>query len=385
MKAEETKPLITHVVRQFLPNRGGLEDVVANLCHELQNRNYRVRVVTLDRLFSRPDEKLSPHEVINGVEVIRIPWRGSKRYPFAPSVFHHLSDADIIHVHAIDFFYDALAWGWLLHRKPLVVTTHGGFFHTDAHSRLKTVWLNTITRLSALAYRKIIGCSKADVRLFNRIAASRTMLIENAAGVDKFRDAASHTALPRMITIGRFSANKQLGNLLEAVRVLKQENAEWHLDICGVPSDLTEADLRGRIKSLGIEANVDLHIGISNDEIKSIMGKTSLFVSASDYEGFGLVAVEAMSAGLLPVLQPNDAYRDLAGTHAFIRLADFFRPNDAAAAIKEALEAVQKNPQTIREQTMEAAQGYSWQNAAGQYAAIYDDILQAGKNGGAQP
>ncbi len=376
-KSQQQSPLIVHVVRQFLPNRGGLEDVVANLCCELQKQNYRIRVVTLDRLFVEPDVPLPAREVIRGIDVVRIPWRGSSRYPVAPSVFQHLGDADIVHVHAIDFFYDALAWGWLLHRKPLVATTHGGFFHTDAHSRLKKIWFNTITRLSSHAYRNIVACSKADERLFDRIAASRTSLIENAADVEKFHNAASLTPTRRMMTIGRFSANKQIGNLLETLAVLTKDDADWHLDICGVPSDLTVADLQADIRRLALENQVDIHIGASNEEISALMGKASLFVSASDYEGFGLVAIEAMSAGLLPVLQPNDAYRDLANAHALIRLADFHKPDEAAATIGQAFEALSKAPDTLREQGMKAAQDYSWGNAAGQYSAIYSAIINA--------
>lgn len=375
MAPSETKPLIVHVVRQFLPNRGGLEDVVANLCGELARRDYRVRVVTLDRLFGDPGKKLPEDEIIDGIEVVRIPWRGSTRYPIAPSVFKHLSDADLIHVHAIDFFYDALAWGWLLHRKPLVVTTHGGFFHTSAHSRIKKIWFNTITRLSALAYRRIIGCSKADKRLFDRIAVSRTVLIENGAGTEKFVNTASLVAKRRMITIGRFSANKQIGNLLEAVKVLSGRNDEWHLDICGVPSDLTEADISGKIEELQIGENVTLHIGASNGDICKLMNNASLFVSASDYEGFGLVAVEAMSAGLLPVLQPNSAYRDLAIAHSFIRLADYFHPNEAAAALSEAYEALNAKGSELRTETISAASAYSWEKVVGRYIDVYKTVL----------
>ena len=103
------QPLVTHVVRQFLPNRGGLEDVVANLCRQLPPLGYRTRVVTLDRLFVDPETVLPAQETIEGIEVVRIPWRGSNRYPIAPQVFQHLADADLIHVHAVDFFFDALA------------------------------------------------------------------------------------------------------------------------------------------------------------------------------------------------------------------------------------------------------------------------------------
>ena len=47
-------PLVVQVVRQYAPGRGGLEDVVANLSRLLMQRGFRVRVVTLDRLFQSP-------------------------------------------------------------------------------------------------------------------------------------------------------------------------------------------------------------------------------------------------------------------------------------------------------------------------------------------
>ncbi|MGO7653270.1 glycosyltransferase family 1 protein, partial [Rhizobium ruizarguesonis] len=62
----EAAPLIVPVVRQFLPNRGGLEDVVANLARPTVRRGYRVRVVTLASLFTAPEDKLPPREDIDG-------------------------------------------------------------------------------------------------------------------------------------------------------------------------------------------------------------------------------------------------------------------------------------------------------------------------------
>ena len=269
-------PLVIHVVRQFLPNRGGLEDVVANLCRELPGHGYRARVVTLDRLFTDPQTVLPARETMDGIEVVRIPWRGSSRYPLTPSVFNHLGEADIVHVHAIDFFFDALAWGSILHRKPLIATTHGGFFHTKKHSTLKKVWFNTLTRLSATGYRRIACCSQADKRLFDRIAESRTVLVENGADTNKFADAASTIPVKGLITIGRFSANKQLLRLLDAMKVLVSNDPAWKLTIAGVPSDLTVTDLEAAISSRELERNVELVIGASNDGIRTLMGTASL-------------------------------------------------------------------------------------------------------------
>lgn len=372
---QDEAPLIVHVVRQYLPNRGGLEDVVANLCGELIGSGYRVRVVTLDRLFGAPDKTLAAREVISGVEVVRIPWRGSNRYPLAPSVFRHLRDADIVHVHAIDFFFDALAWGWPLHRKPMVVTTHGGFFHTKRFAKLKTAWFNTVSRMSALAYRRIICCSQADKRLFDTIAASRTVQIENGADTGKFSDAAAKTPVAGMITIGRFSANKQIPRLLDATAILVGRNPDWKLTVAGVPSDLLESDVRRGISSRGLEANVELAIGASNPEIRAMMSGSSLFVSASEYEGFGLVAIEAMSAGLVPVLQPNSAFADLARKHDCITLADYEDPARAADAIEMAWSQLQSDVAGTRGACLEASADYAWPAVARLYMDQYEAIL----------
>ena len=372
---EGQRPLIVHVVRQFIPNRGGLEDVVANLCRKLVASGFRVRVITLNSLFSDPGRVLPDRETIDGIDIVRIPWKGSTRYPVAPSVFRHLKDADLIHVHAIDFFFDALAWGWLLHSKPMVATTHGGFFHTKNHATIKKIWFNATTRLSSFAYRAIIGCSEADKRLFDTIASSKTRLIENGADTHKFENAASKQPQRRMITIGRFSSNKRIDHLLQTMSALADCGEKWHLDIVGVPSDYSEQDLQTLIVELGVETLVDLHIALPNPAISSLIGQASLFVSASEYEGFGLVAIEAMSAGLIPVLQPNDAYCDLAKKHKIVELADFSDPKQAATKLESVFSQMLSKGISLREEAVLAAQNYGWDAVSQKYIDTYLDVV----------
>ena len=69
--SDDQRPLVVHVVRQYAPSRGGLEDVVANLCGTLPAQGFRVRVVTLDRLFTDRSTLLSHREIVDDVEVIR--------------------------------------------------------------------------------------------------------------------------------------------------------------------------------------------------------------------------------------------------------------------------------------------------------------------------
>ncbi|MGR9165731.1 glycosyltransferase family 4 protein [Rhizobium leguminosarum] len=369
----ETAPLIVHVVRQFLPNRGGLEDVVANLARQTVRRGYRVRVVTLDSLFTAPEDKLPLREDIDGIEVVRIPWSGSSRYPLAPQVFRHLADADLVHVHAIDFFFDALAWGRLLHGKPMIVTTHGGFFHTRKYATIKKIWFRTLTRASAMAYRRVVCCSASDLKQFSEIVPD-SLLIENGADIGKFADTASRRAKRRIVTIGRFSVNKRIDHLLDAMAALKTRDPEWHLDIVGAESDLNRADVEGAIESRHLSGRVTLHVSPDNDTIRRIIAESSIFASASEYEGFGLVALEAMSAGLLPVLNANDAFATLAARHPVLMLADFTNPETAATAIETAYEDLSRQPDVMRAGLLDAARGYSWDIVAERYIDLYRSL-----------
>ncbi|MBY5665505.1 glycosyltransferase family 4 protein [Rhizobium leguminosarum] len=369
----ETAPLIVHVVRQFLPNRGGLEDVVANLARQTVRRGYRVRVVTLDSLFTAPEDKLPLREDIDGIEVVRIPWFGTSRYPLAPQIFRHLADADLVHVHAIDFFFDALAWGRLLHGKPMIVTTHGGFFHTQKYAAIKKIWFRTLTRASAMAYRRVVCCSASDLKQFSEIVPD-SLLIENGADIGKFADTASRRAKRRIVTIGRFSVNKRLDHLLDAMVMLKTRDPEWHLEIVGAESDLNRADVEDAIESRHLSGRVTLHVSPENDTIRRIIAEASIFASASEYEGFGLVALEAMSAGLLPVLNANDAFATLAARHPVLTLADFTNPESAATAIEAAHQALSRQPDAVRAGLLDAARGYSWDIVAGRYIDLYRSL-----------
>lgn len=367
-------PLIVHVVRQFLPNRGGLEDVVYNLARHALQAGYRVRVVTLNSLFSDRGRLLPERETIDGIEVVRISWHGSTRYPVAPSVLKHIGDADLVHVHAIDFFFDFLALTRPIHRRRMIATTHGGFFHTQRFSAIKKVWFQTLTRFSASRYKAVIGCSQSDLDTFSRIAPRRTIMIENGTDTGKFANASSPEPRKRIVTIGRFSVNKRLERLVDTLAELCKRDPAWHLDIIGVPSDLSVADLDMLIAERGLSGNAMLRVGLGNGDIRRLLGRASVFASASEYEGFGLVAIEAMSAGLVPVLEGNTAYTTLARRHCDIRLADFTNPAHAASAI-EAAQAALWQDHNLRSRLAQTASSYSWAGAAERYLGLYAETL----------
>ncbi|MDK2778325.1 MAG: hypothetical protein KYX62_11730 [Pseudomonadota bacterium] len=77
-------PPVIHVVRQYAPAVGGLENFDKALAEQQVRMGLDVTVITLNRGFS--DNTIYPDtETINGVRVVRIPFFGSKRYPVLSS------------------------------------------------------------------------------------------------------------------------------------------------------------------------------------------------------------------------------------------------------------------------------------------------------------
>lgn len=369
---------IVHVARQFPPGIGGIEEVVACLARAQAAAGHDVRVVTLDRIFADPARALAPRETIGGVEVVRLGFRGSTRYPLAPQALAHVRDADIVHVHAIDFFFDYLAATAPIHRRAMVATTHGGFFHTSAHGRLKKIWFDLVTRRTARAYATLVACSQADADLFARIDHPDLRIIENGVDVEKFAGAGAAAALKSLVTIGRFSVNKRLDRLLDAFAALVRRDAAWRLSIAGAESDWSAERLATEIVRRGLGEHVRVHARPSNAEIAALLGQARIFVSASEYEGFGVSLIEAMSAGLATVVEGNAAFRSFAARHADIALADFSDADAAAGAILAAHARVTAEGAALRARAMAQAADYAWAGVARRYLQVYEEARARG-------
>lgn len=362
---------VRHIVRQFHPAVGGLEDAVANLSVELARQGIDSSVVTLNRTFGDPTATMPREDNYGNIPITRIPYCGSSRYPIAPKVLHELRDADIVHVHGIDFFFDFLALTRFLHRKPLVASTHGGFFHTNFASRAKQVFFHTATRASAYGYDRIFGSSQNDAAMFSKIAPRKTVVIENGVNIDKWRNAGSTQLVPTIIFIGRFSVNKNIPALINLMAAL---NPLWRLIIAGQPSDLSALDLRNLADRHSVSNRVTVIPGPDDAEIRTLIEKSSYVASASRYEGFGLSIVEGMSAGLTPILSNIPPFRRLVETSGCGLIVDMDNYTTAATTLEEFHRA---NSLSARSANIAAAQIYSWSGVASDFASHYRAVLAA--------
>ncbi|MEZ0497973.1 glycosyltransferase family 4 protein [Sphingomonas sp. IW22] len=324
------RPLsITHVVRQFYPGVGGMEECVLQLARHQTGDGHQVRVVTVDTIFDQPQTRTLPHqETHHGIEIRRVPWRGSKRYPVAPGVLGVLGKADLVHVHGVDFLSDYLALTQPIHRRPLVLSTHGGFFHTQFAGRMKLVYFQCITRTLLTRYAALAASSQSDLERFSQIRKCNLELIENGVTVDKFRGLAKRDART-ILYFGRLAPNKGLEALISWFAALVAADPEWRLILAGRPMGVTTARLRAQAEALAVTDRVELIDTPSDAQIAELIGRASVYASASTYEGFGLAAIEGASAHLYPLLNDIPPFRRTVEGLGFGRIVEFSDPSTA--------------------------------------------------------
>ncbi len=362
---------ICHVVRQFAPSVGGLESYVENLALELIRRGHDCDVLTLDRLFRRPGEKLAPGDEIHGLRVMRVPMVGHPRL-FTPILPREaLKPYDIVHVHGIDGMFDRVALEPRRPRQVLIATTHGAFFHTPWMRTAKQIYFNTITRAAAQRYDAIVATSGADQKLMQRL---RGGIAHIPNGVVPLQCSAQGRHL---FSHGRLASHKRLDLLIAAVAEPALADVELH--IVGPEWDVSVGALHDYAFTKCVSHRVHVHGAVSAERLCEIAADCGVFVCASRYEGFGMALVEAFSAGLSAVVAPNASFKEIMEYSPVGKLADFGKAGSVAQVIRGELDQLS---QAKRAAAQRYAEQFSWERNAMRTLDVYENarrrhLLQA--------
>ena len=102
-----------------------------------------------------------------------------------------------------------------------------------------------------------------------------------------------------------------------------------------------------------------------------------MVASSSDYEGFGIAAIEGMSAGLFPLLSDIAPFKRLVASSGIGLNVNFDTPDVAAMAFQKEWQQITKNYASVRQRSIEAANRYTWENVSRLYQSLYEDALGA--------
>ncbi|MBE0428316.1 MAG: glycosyltransferase family 4 protein [Thermoleophilia bacterium] len=365
---------VLQVVRQFHPGTGGMENYVSCLCRELTSRGHRSDVATLDYLF-KTRERLPAYGRSGSIDIIRLPSAGNARYFLAPRLLELLPRYDLVHVHGVDFFTDLLGFLRRVHARPVVLSTHGGFFHTDWFLSFKKAYFFSVTRMALRGVDRIIGDSPRDAELFSRVS-SRVTMVENGIDYRRFSAVQKKIQPDTLLFVGRISRNKRIDRLIEALARLKEDRPGMRLVVAGPDWEGLQGRLEQQAGSLGVREAVSFTGVLPPDELLEEFARARLFVSASEYEAFGLSTVEAMAAATVPVVNSIRAFADIVEDGETGFLTDFSDVEAAAGTLRRALELADSGLLEMGEKAREAASRYDWRRVAGNVIQVYEEVLE---------
>jgi GalNAc-alpha-(1->4)-GalNAc-alpha-(1->3)-diNAcBac-PP-undecaprenol alpha-1,4-N-acetyl-D-galactosaminyltransferase len=179
--------------------------------------------------------------------------------------------------------------------RPVVATEHNVATLNDAP--MQTVW-RTLRRLLYPLMARVVVVSKGLARQYAWLRADKLSVIYNFLPASRASEPETFGFLSDdvryIVGMGRLEPEKGFDRLIKAFHRVEKDCPGWKLIIVGEGS--LRAELSRLIASLGLTGRIELPGRVSSP--CTLFRRCDLFCLSSESEGFGLVLVEAMSAGL---------------------------------------------------------------------------------------
>jgi alpha-1,3-mannosyltransferase len=369
----QTRPQLIRVLSitpTFLPELGGLEQVVLELAKRVQDYGVKMDVAHVAKGL-----KLTT-DTVQGIDVYRIPLMGNRVIGLAPSLRQLTRRYDLLHVHDPQLLALSSNVRWLCGPIPAVLSTHGGFWHTKSNYLFKKVYEATLLRGSAQHYNRVLASSVGDFDYFSDFA-NRIALCSNGVSVKRFNSvtAGEGRSIFKWIYWGRLSRNKRLDRAIAYVGQARRLGYPVELLICGKDFDGLSPDLHAQVHRLGLDDAVTFSPYLDDARLRIELAQRGIYITASEYEGFGLSIVEAMAAGLIVIC------RDIAPLNTFFvhREAGCLLKFNASAqdfdALGEFLRVSQSKATAMSVAAREAARVHDWDLVTPRFVQHYREVL----------
>jgi glycosyltransferase involved in cell wall biosynthesis len=326
-------------LQYYLPHVSGLTNMAADIAEHMAERGYSVHVYCTDNR----EKKLSKFEVINGVAVHRSRvWLKVGRASFAPGVFlaafRIRKSQSVIHLHLP--YPEAGIVSRLLRKHKQVISYQCDSPVSSSIDSLIALLLDTSHR-RAIARASFVATTSEDYAKNSRIEeiSSHPGFVsipgtstKRSGGQDTYRNGNMRT----IGFLGRPTSEKGIEFLLDALALLPDE---YELIMAGPTHGTSESKYSSQILE-SIEHNPRVrHLGlIPESKLKDFYASLDVFVlpSINSFEAFGIVQLEAMSAGV-PVVAT-----DLPGVRTLVLATGFGEivPTCSAEALCDSIQRV---------------------------------------------
>lgn len=279
-------------------------------------------------LLSDKDEKYLDNLKLRGIEVTVLPDNCKCCISKIKFIKKYIQNGkfDIVHANCFPSFYYCAFSKMIAGKKfpKLIMTEH----NTD-NRRRHIRWIRPLEKLVYGVFDWVVSISEStQVALLKWLSPKETskfLVIENGVPIDSFVNASpkERSDFIDKITeedflicmIGSFTEQK---NHSFMIKVMKELPSRYHLFFLG------EGPLREEIEKLVKETNLSerVHFLGFRKDVPTIVKACDIVVIPSKWEGFGLVAVEAMAAGKPVVCSDVPGVREVVGEAGLVIEAD---------------------------------------------------------------
>jgi glycosyltransferase involved in cell wall biosynthesis len=179
----------------------------------------------------------------------------------------------------------------------------------------------------------------------------------------------------RIIFVGRLELQKRLDLVLEAFKIFKESVNDAELHIVG--SGPLSSELIHKSDKID-DVHLHMHIPAQNrNELVTLLSNSWVFVSASEFETYGLAVSEASTVGL-PVVITRTAYNAAVDETIKNNINGLIVDHNRPKAIADAFERLYRNPElwkNLSDNAKRLAIFHSWDEVANQVEAVYKGVL----------
>jgi D-inositol-3-phosphate glycosyltransferase len=195
-----------------------------------------------------------------------------------------------------------------------------------------------------------------------------------------------------LLFVGRIEPLKGVDTIFEAIALIKRDAPRLLDNLClsiigGDPDDPAGDNAEmDRLKALRCDMGLNdlvVFLGAKDqDMLKYYYAASEALITPSDYESFGMVALEAMASGT-PVIASE------VGGLAFLvqdGVTGYHVPVRDPAALADKIRTVLEQPDTRRElgqNAVRVAQDYAWPKIADRLLAVFEDMIPLRRAAGA--
>lgn len=360
------------------PTYGGSGIVATELGMELAARGHDIHFITYANPI-RLDPGL-PRIHYHEVEVTSYPL--FQYPPYTLSLSSRMAEVaerynlDLLHVHyAIPHSISAFLAREMLAPKrylPVVTTLHGtditlvgtepGLFPITKFGMERSDGITTISDYLRVRTEEVFG-----------IGPERVQVIHNFVNCRLYHPAAHEPEVPTLLHVSNFRPVKRVQDCIRILAEVRKHHPETRLLLAGDGPERAPAERLAW--ELGVAGNVEF-LG-KQDHVERLFPQAHILLMPSDYEAFGLAALEAMACGVVPVSTRCGGVPELItdGHDGFLEGVGDYQAQ--AARVEELLGDPERRRRMARAARQTAETRFDTEAVIAQYESFYEQVCRA--------